>query len=321
MLTDKKISIIVICYRDAGCIREMHRRVTEVMKKVTPNYELVYVNDASPDNAMEILRELAANDKRLVAFCHSRNFGGQAAYTTGLEYCVGDAAILLDGDIQDPPEMFPEFAQKWLEGYDVVYGDRIARKGSRTWNFFYKLFYRIFQRMAYIKVPLDAGDFGLVDRKVIDAINKMPERERHIRGLRAWVGYRSLGIPYTRSEPWDGRKSNNSFFWSVMYAKKVILSFSYKPLEWISYVAAAVTLLAAVAIIIFIFVAYFISPAPRGFLTLLTIILFLGSIQLLSLSVIAEYLAKIFEEVKRRPKSIVGEAINYSGLKKLNEAQ
>lgn len=318
MLTDKKISIIVICYRDAGCIREMYRRVTEVMKKITPNYELVYVNDFSPDNAMEILRELASKDKRLVVFSHSRNFGGQAAYTTGLEYCAGDAAILLDGDIQDPPELFLDFVKKWLEGYDVVYGDRARRKGSQLWNFFYKSFYRLFQKLAYIKVPVDAGDFGLMDRRVIDAINSMPERERHIRGLRAWVGFHSIGIPYTRLEPWDGRKSNNSFLWSFLYAKKLIESFSFKPLEWISYIAGIVTVLAAITIVFYLILAYFIPP-PRGFLTLLMIILFLGSIQLLSLSVIADYLGKIFEEVKRRPKSIVGEVINYHGSKRLNQ--
>jgi len=318
MLTNKKISIIVICYRDAGCIREMHRRVTEVMKQITPNYELVYVNDQSPDNAMEILRELAAKDKNLVVFSHSRNFGGQAAYTTGLEYCAGDAAILLDGDIQDPPELFPEMVKKWLEGYDVVYGDRVRRKGSRLWNFFYKSFYRLFKKLAYIKVPLDAGDFGLMDRKVINAINKMPERERHIRGLRAWVGFRSIGIPYTRSEPWDGRQSNNSIFWSAIYAKRVIISFSYKPLEWISYVAGTVTLISILAIIVYP-ILYIFWPAPRGFLTLLVFTLFLGSIQLLSISVIADYLAKISEEVKRRPKSIVEEAINYRGQKELNK--
>ena len=318
MLTDKKISIIAICYRDAGCIREMHKRVTEVMKRITPNYELVYVNDSSPDNAMEVLRELAEKDKKLVVFSHSRNFGGQAAYTTGLEYCAGDAAILLDGDIQDPPEIFPEFVKKWQEGYDGVYGERVARKGSHLWNFFYKLFYRLFQRMAYIKVPIDAGDFSLMDRKVIDIINRMPERERHIRGLRAWAGFRSIGIPYTRSEPWDGRKSNNSFFWSVLYAKKLIESFSFKPLEWISYIAGIVTVLAAGTTAFYVGLAFFVPP-PRGFLTLLVIILFLGSVQLLSLSVIADYLGKIFEEVKRRPKSIVSEAINYSGQKELNK--
>ncbi|MDP3729526.1 MAG: glycosyltransferase family 2 protein [bacterium] len=318
MLTNKKISIIVICYRDAGCIREMHRQVTEIMRQITPNYELIYVNDQSPDNAMEILRELAAHDKRLVVLSHSRNFGGQIAYSTGLTYCTGDAAILLDGDIQDPPSLFVDFVKKWLEGYDVVYGDRVRRKGSQLWNYFYKKFYRLFQKMAYIKVPLDAGDFGLVDRKVIDAINSMPERERHIRGLRAWVGYKNIGIPYLRLEPWDGRKSNNSFFWSAMYAKKVILTFSFKPLEWISYIAGIVTIISMLAILTY-FTMYFFFPAPRGFLTLLVSILFLGSVQLLSLSVIAEYLAKIFEEVKRRPKGIVGEVINYHGSKALNQ--
>ncbi len=321
MLTDKKISIIVICYNDAGSIREMYRRVTEVMKHITPNYELIYVNDASPDNAMEILKDLASRDKKFVVFSHSRNFGGQLAYTTGLEYCAGDAAILLDGDIQDPPELFPEMVKKWLEGYDVVYGERARRKGSKIWNVFYKLFYRLFQKLAYISVPLDAGDFGLMDRKVINAINRMPERERYIRGLRAWVGFKSTGIPYTRGAPFDHRRSNNSVFWSVIYAKKLILSFSYKPLEWISYLATFVVCLTGIAIVIYLVLYFTLPEAPRGIPTLIMLILFLGGIQLFALAVIAEYLGKVFEEVKRRPKSLVAETLNYTGLKELNSGR
>lgn len=189
MLTDKKLSVIVICYNDAGSVREMYRRVTEVMKHITLTYEIIYVNDASPDNAMEILRDVASRDQRFVVFSHSRNFGGQAAYTTGLKYCTGDAAIMLDGDIQDPPELFPELVKKWMEGYNVVYGERIRRRGNKVWSFFYKLFYRLFRKMANIDVPLDAGDFGLIDRKVINILNEMPERERYIRGIAGVGGF------------------------------------------------------------------------------------------------------------------------------------
>lgn len=318
MLTDKKISVIVICYNDAGSIREMYRRIMEVMKHTSPNYEIIYVNDASPDNAMEILRDVASRDERFIVFSHSRNFGGQAAYTTGLKYCTGDAAILLDGDIQDPPELFPEFVKKWLEGYQVVYGERIKRRGSKVWIFFYRRFYRLFRRMANFDVPLDAGDFGLVDRRVIDILNNMPERERYIRGLRAWVGFKRLGIPYTRAQRYAG-PTNNSFWWSVIYAKRLILSFSYKPLEWISYLAFFVVILAAIAMVIYL-VLYFVLPeAPHGTPTIIMLILFLGAIQLFSLSVIGEYLGKVFEEVKRRPKSLVQEALNYRGPKPLNE--
>lgn len=318
MLTDKKISTIVICYNDAGSIREMYRRITEVMKHITPNYEIIYVNDASPDNAMEILRDVASRDDRFVVFSHSRNFGGQAAYSTGLRYATGDAAILLDGDIQDPPELFPEFVKKWLEGYDVVYGERVRRRGSKLWNFFYRRFYRLFRKMAYINIPLDASDFGLMDRKIIDIINDMPETDRYIRGLRAWVGFKSGGIPYTRSERFSG-DSNNNFLWSVQWAKRLILSFSYKPLEWISYLAFFVVVMAGLGILIYLALYFALPEAPRGIPTIIILVLFLGAIQLLALSVIGEYLARMFEEIKRRPKSLVQEVINYKGPKAVNK--
>lgn len=318
MLTDKKISIIVICYNDAGSVREMYRRITEVMKYITPNYEIIYVNDASPDNAMDILCDVASRDERFVVFSHSRSFGGQAAYTTGLKYCTGDAAIMLDGDIQDPPELFPEFVKKWLEGYDVVYGERIRRKGSKIWNFFHKRFYRLFRKMANIDVPLDAGDFGLIDHKVVKIINDMPERERYIRGLRAWVGFKRIGIPHTRAERYAG-VTNEGFWWNLVYAKRLILSFSHKPLEWISLLAFIVVVLAGIAIVIYLILYFILPDAPRGIPTLILLMLFLGAIQLFALAVIGEYLGKVFEEVKGRPKALVDEAINYKGSKELNK--
>lgn len=319
MLTDKKISIIVICYNDAGSIREMYRRVTEVMKHITLDYEIIYVNDASPDNAMEILRDIASRDERFIVFSHSRNFGGQAAYSTGLRYCTGDAAILLDGDIQDPPELFPKLVEKWLAGNEIVYGERVKRKGSKLWNLFYKSFYRLFRRLAYINIPLDASDFGLMDRKVIDIINAMPEKDRYIRGLRAWVGFNSVGVPYTRAEPYHKRQSNNSFIWSVWWAKRLIVAFSYKPLEWISYLAFFVVILAGLGIIFYL-ILYFVFPeAPKGIPTIIILVLFLGAVQLLALSVVAEYMSHMFEEIKGRPRSLVKEVINYKGDKEMNK--
>jgi len=308
MLTDKKISVVVICYNDGGSVREMYRRVTQQMEKITPNWELVYVNDNSPDNAYEILSEIAAKDKRLVVISHTRNFGGQNAYTSGLQYCSGDAAITLDGDIQDPPEMFPDLVKKWLEGNMIVYGARASREGSLLRRFFYKVFYRIFAALSVVKMPLDASDFALLDRKVIDALNAMPEQGRFIRGMRAFTGYKAVGIPYKRLERFSG-ETNLSFAGNVYWAKLGIFSFSYKPLEWISYLAIIVTGLSAAAIIFYIVLAIFVAP-PRGFLTILVSVLFLGSIQLLSLSVIGEYIARIFEEVKNRPKFVRREILN-----------
>ena len=315
MLTNKKISIIVICYNDAGSVREMYGRVNKIMSSITADYEIVYVNDRSPDNALEILRELAGKDKRLIVINHSRNFGNQAAYTTGMRYATGDAVILLDGDLQDPPELFPEFVKKWLDGYKVVYGMRTKRKGGLIRRICYKIFYRIFKKLSYLDIPLDAGDFSLIDREVLDIINgEFKEVDRYIRGMRAYAGFKSIGIPYTRAERFAG-VSNNSFMWNVMWAKRLLVSFSYKPLEWISYIAGFVMICSVLTILVYIPYTYFV-PAPPGFLTTLLVILFLGSVQLLSLSVIAEYLARIFEEIKHRPMGLIEEVINDSSHNK-----
>ncbi len=308
MLTDKKISIVAVCYNDAGSIKEMHRRVTEVMKTVTPNYELIFVNDRSPDNTRAILQELAREDKRVIGINHARNFGSQIAYTTGMRYCSGDAVILLDGDIQDPPELFPEFVKKWLAGYAIVYGQRVKRKGNIFRRAGYKIFYRIFRKLSYIDVPLDAGDFSLIDRRALDVINSFSEVDRYIRGLRAAVGFKTIGVPYTRQERFSG-ETTNSFLANFRWAKRMIFAFSYRPLELISWVAGMVTLL-SMAMIVFYLILYIFFSAPSGFLTLLIFVLFLGAIQLLSLSVIAEYLAKIFEETKRRPIGIIEDIFN-----------
>ncbi len=308
MFTDKKISIITACYNEGGSVAEMYRRVTEVMKNITPNYEIIYVNNHSTDDTMDILRKLAAKDKKVIAMSHSRNFGNQASYTTGMRYATGDAVITIDGDIQDPPELFVEFVKKWLEGYKIVYGVRVKRKSGLFRKTCYKIFYRVLKKLSYIDIQLDAGDFALIDRRVLDIINNdFGEVNRYIRAMRAYVGFRSIGIPYTHTERFAG-KTTFSFWGYVQWARKLIFSFSYKPLEWISYVAGFVAALTVFASIIFIPLA--ISAPEYRIYSIALAALFLGSIQLLSLSVIAEYLAIIFEEIKRRPMGIVEEIIN-----------
>lgn len=308
MLTDKKISIVIVCYNDSGSVRAMYRRVTEIMKRITSNYEIIYVNDKSPDNALDILREIASKDKRLIVLSHSRNFGGQAAYTTGLRYATGNAVITIDGDIQDPPELFPELVKKWLEGYKVVYGIREKREeGSTIRRLFYKAFYRIFRKLSNI-MPLDASDFALIDREALDVINAMPEVDRYMRALRAFVGFKSTGIPYTHMKRFAGR-SNFRFFGYVRFAKGLIFSFSKRPIEWVFYLALLVTALSAFLILFYILSAIFIST-PSWPLTFFVAALFLGAVQMLALSILAEYLLRIFEETKHRPTGIIDEIIN-----------
>ncbi|MBI2624448.1 glycosyltransferase family 2 protein [Candidatus Parcubacteria bacterium] len=308
MMTAKKISAIIACYKDEPAIPIMYERLTRTFQKIGPNYEIVFVNDGSPDNSEAVLAELAAQDQHVVVINHSRNFSTQNVHLSGMEIATGDAVVLLDGDLQDPPELIEQFAEKWLEGYDVVYGIRVKREAPGWMQIAYKLFYRIFQKLAYVKIPLDAGDFSLLDRKVVRVLNQMPEVDRFTRGMRAWVGFRQTGVPYVRPERMFGRSTNN--LWrNIRWAKKGIFSFSYAPLEWVSFIAGVVTVLAALAIVVYIVLAI-IWPAPRGFLSILMAILFFGAVQLLALSVIGEYIAKIFEEVKRRPKFIVKSIFN-----------
>lgn len=309
MLTDKLISVVVACYRDAGNVREMYGRLTSVLPQVAANYEIIFVNDNSPDNAEELLLEIAGHDARVTVISHSRNFGSQMAFTSGMRQSLGDAVILMDGDLQDPPETIPMLIAEWAKGYDVVYGVREQRRENPLMEGARKLFYRLYRRLSYIDVPVDAGDFSVMSRRVVDAMLQMPERDRFLRGLRSWVGFRQTGVPYVRAARFAG-ESTNSLLDNVRWAKRGIFSFSYRPLELISLMALMVTFLAGAAIVIY-FVLYFVIPnAPRGYLTLLVAILLLGAVQLFSLSIIAEYLGRVFEEVKQRPPFIVRSIAN-----------
>jgi dolichol-phosphate mannosyltransferase len=304
MLTERSVSIVVPCYNEQDNIEALHERTAAVMAEVTRDWELVFVDNGSRDESARAFAEVAAHDPHVTVLSLSRNFGSQAAYSSGLDYARGDAVICMDGDLQDPPEVIPELVTKWVDGYEVVYGDRVRRQAGFAMRLANKAFYRLLRRFSYIDIPLDAGDFGLLDRRVVDIMNAMPERNRLIRGLRAWVGFKQVGVPYTRDARHAGR-SSNSIVDLFRWASTGLVSYSYAPLELISLLAGVVMVLAAFAIV-FYTVLYFIRPnVPQGFQTLLVAILFLGAVQLLCLSIMSEYIAKIFEEVKGRPKYIV----------------
>jgi polyisoprenyl-phosphate glycosyltransferase len=305
MLTERPISIVVPSYNEQENIKALYDRTAAAIANVTADWELVFVDNGSRDDSRRIFAELAVQNPHVTVLSLSRNFGSQAAYSSGLDYARGDAVVCMDGDLQDPPELIPELVSRWLEGYEVVYGERVRRKAGLAMRFAYKAFYRLLRRFSYIEIPLDAGDFALLDRRVVDIMNAMPERNRLIRGLRAWVGFRQVGVPYVRDARHAGR-SSNSIIDLFRWAGTGLVSYSYAPLELISLMAAVVMILAAVAIVIYT-VLYFLNPRiPQGFQTLLVAILFLGAVQLLCLSIISQYLAQIFEEVKGRPKYIVG---------------
>jgi dolichol-phosphate mannosyltransferase len=208
-IKNKTITAIIACYNDAEAIPIMHERLTNVFNKVGCKYQIIFVNDGSPDDSDSVLRKLAAHDRHVTVITHSRNFSSQNAFMSGMTIATGDAAVLLDGDLQDPPEIIEQFVQKWEEGYDVVYGIREKRDAPLFLRIGYKLFYRIFSKISYVKIPRDAGDFSLMDRHVVKIITAMPERDLFIRGMRAWVGFKQTGIPFHRPERQFGKTTNN----------------------------------------------------------------------------------------------------------------
>ena len=309
MINKKMISAVIACYKDGDAIPLMYERLTKTFKKIGCDYEIIFVNDGSPDNSEKVLEKICSEDEKTTAIFHSRNFSSQNAFTSGMMHSKGDAVVLLDGDLQDPPELIEKFYDQWIEGYDVVYGVRENRDTTIFLKLAYKLFYRIFNRLAYIQIPIDAGDFSLMDRKVVDAINNLPENDRYIRGLRAWVGFKQIGVPYHRPERMFGETTNN-FFSNFRWARKGIFSFSNVPIEFIIYFSSFIVFISVFALIFYIGY-YFINPtAPRGVTTIIVLVLFLGGAQLLSISILAEYIGKILEETKRRPKFIINKIIN-----------
>jgi len=305
------LSAVVTCYRDAQAIPPMHARLSEVFVGLGVEFEIIFVNDGSPDDADAVLSELTARDRHVLAIEHARNFGSQNAFVSGMQIARGDAVILLDGDLQDPPELIPAFYAKWREGNDVVYGRRSRREGSLLLAWFAKAFYRVFRATSDVPMPLDAGDFALMDRKVVDAMLALPETDQFLRGLRAWVGFTQVGVDYVRPQRAFGR-STHSRLKNVWWAKKGIFSFSTLPIELLGYAAAAMTAVSAWALV-YRAVEVFRKPeGAHGMATLVVVIAFFGSLNLLAIALIGEYLIKVLEEVKRRPK-FIRKAVRYGG--------
>jgi len=305
-----KLSAVIACYRDAPAVPIMYDRLVATFAKIGVDYEIIFVNDASPDDAGAVLAEIAGRDPQVVVINHTRNFGSQNAFTSGMRVSTGDAVALLDGDLQDPPELIEEFHKRWKEGYEVVYGVRVKREAPLLLAGAYKAFYRLFRATSYVPIPVDAGDFSLLDRRVVKALNELPENNRFIRGLRAWVGFRQTGVPYVRPERMFGR-TTNSWLKNIGWARKGIFSFSYVPLDfitWLAFVTVVVAFVGGVAQVIL----RIVNPqsVPSGFTTLIVLMLFLGGIQLLCLSIIGSYLEHIYDEVKRRPPYLVKSILN-----------
>jgi len=297
------LSVVVICYKDAEAIPPMHARLTDVLASLAVEYEIIFVNDASPDDADRVLQELTAKDLHVLAIEHSRNFGSQNAFVSGMELATGDAVVLLDGDLQDPPELIAEFYAQWRQGIDVVYGRRSKREGSALLALSCKVFYRIFRRLAEVPIPLDAGDFALMDRKVVNELLALPETDQFLRGLRAWVGFTQAGVDYVRPERAFGRSTHGRLK-NVWWAKKGIFSFSFLPIEILGYAGAALAAPSFLAVVYLVIDAVRRPATPHGVPLIIALIALFGSLNLLALAVLGEYVIKIVEETKGRPKFI-----------------
>jgi polyisoprenyl-phosphate glycosyltransferase len=299
--TTYSVSAIIACYKDNQAIPIMYQRLKDTLSKLKIDYEIIFINDNSPDDSEEIIRAITRRDKRVIGISHSRNFGSQSAFRSGMEIASKNACVLLDGDLQDPPELIEQFVTKWREGYDVVYGCRVKREAPLLMRVAYKLFYRVFDAFSYLTIPHDAGDFSLMDKKVVKCILQFPERDLFLRGIRAFVGFRQTGVDYDRPERMFG-VTTNSLFKNIGWAKKGILSFSNTPLNMLSF---AGTILFFISILMgaaqIVSRLLFPGLAPKGVTTMLLLILFFGSINLFAVGILGEYIAKIFEEVKQRP--------------------
>ena len=308
----KKISVVIACYKDSRSIPILYERLIKTFRGTGKDYELIFVNDSSPDNDEEVIAELGRKDSHVVGISHSRNFGSQSAFVSGMEISTGDAVVLMDGDGQDPPELIADFIKKWEEGYEIVYGVRTKRSAPLYMQIFYKLFYRLFRQLSDINIPVDAGDFSLIDRKAVSHLLKFSEKDIYLRGLRAWVGFKQTGVPYVRPERLFGR-STNTLSKNIWWAKKGIFSFSTRPLYYIQALGFFVFFV-TMALATFYTINYFINPPKdaRGITTIVLLILGIGSIQLISTSILGDYIGKITEEVKNRPKFIRSKVL-YNG--------
>jgi polyisoprenyl-phosphate glycosyltransferase len=295
------VSAVVACYKDNLAIPIMYDRLKATFTKLNIDFEIVFVNDCSPDDSEEVIRAISQNDRRVLGISHSRNFGSQSAFRSGMEIASKNACVLLDGDLQDPPELIEQFVTLWRQGYDVVYGRRGKREATLFMQVAYKAFYRVFDYFSYIAIPHDAGDFSLMDRRVVRSLLQFPERDLFLRGVRAFAGFKQVGVDYVRPERMFGVSTNN-LLKNIGWAKKGILSFSNTPLNILSAAGTALFViscfLAFVQIVARLAAPQLVSP---GFTTTILLVLFFGSINLFAIAIVGEYIAKIFEEVKHRP--------------------
>jgi len=306
------LSVVVPLYDEERVVGPLHRRLSEALAKLGASYELVLVDDGSRDATPWLLDEIQAGDPHVSVIHLSRNFGHQPAVTAGLDHARGRAVVVMDGDLQDPPEVIPRLVERWSEGFDVVYAVRQNRKESPVKRLGYFAFYRLLNAISDLEIPLDSGDFCLMDRRVVDAINALPERARFVRGLRTFVGFRQVGVAYDREARGLGRPKY-TLRALVGLAVDGLVSFSGYPLRLLTYLGIGTALLAAL-LTGWVFVdAFAHQTAPRGWASVIVAVLFMGSMQMIGLGIVGEYVRLIFLEAKGRPTYVVAEYRPHAG--------
>ena len=301
------ISIVAPCFNEAATLPEFYRRVSEAMQALGDTWELILVDDGSQDETATILRDLALNDPHIRPVIFARNFGHQLAVTAGLDYSRGQAVVIIDSDLQDPPEVIPALIAEWHNGYEVVYAIRTEREGETWFKLLTaSLFYRLIYRITDVNIPLDTGDFRLLDRKVVNVINQMRERHRFLRGMSVWVGFRQTGVPYKRAARYAG-ETKYPLKKMVKFAGDAITGFSYFPLQLATYLGFAAAGISILAIPVVVALRIAGSQAFFGQATTLIAVLFLGGVQLIFLGILGEYIGRIYDEARGRPLYIVRE--------------
>jgi dolichol-phosphate mannosyltransferase len=306
------LSVVVPCYNEEDVIRQSHARLSTALQSTGLNYEIVYVNDGSRDNTLAILRELQIADEHVRVVSFARNFGHQVAVTAGIEFSTGDAVVLIDADLQDPPELIQKMVQMWMDGYQVVYGVRESRTGESAFKLLTaKYFYRIINSVSEVKIPLDTGDFRLMDRRVVNVLKNMPERDRFLRGMVSWVGFRQTPLHYARSERMAGG-TKYSIRKMVVFALDGIVSFSLVPLRLATLFGLISALSCGLGILYAIALRLLTNESVSGFTLIFVSTFLLGSMTLFCLGIIGEYIGRIYRELKSRPLYVVEEVHGFS---------
>ncbi|MDU9690481.1 MULTISPECIES: glycosyltransferase family 2 protein [Priestia] len=313
-----KYSIVVPVYNEEEVIHETYRRLTEVMRSTKEAYELLFVNDGSRDRTAEIIKEYSEQDPAVVLLDFARNFGHQIAITAGMDYARGEAVVVIDADLQDPPELILEMIEKWEQGFDVVYAKRTKRKGE---TYFKKqtaaMFYRFLRAMTDIDIPLDTGDFRLLDRKVCNQMNSIQEKNRFVRGLVSWVGFKQIAVEYERDERLAG-ESKYPLKKMLKLSMDGITSFSYKPLKLASYAGVTLSGIGFIYLLVVLYLKLFTESTITGWSSLIVIQLFFSGIILIILGMIGEYIGRIYDETKNRPLYIVREKYQFETRKEVS---